>query len=173
MTTAQDGAKIVSLTHRPPLPPENTPGTHFCYRLSRPQDHSAIGRILCQLKFPVTPSGVETATFRFVAQHLNHCATAVPGWLRVPLNFEGRLFLHHKDDFVRPFQPIYLWGTGLESPRDHRLLRLMFCVIFLIHSKLIPACHLHLFINTASFQIPLQFITDFQPTSNVQTMAVY
>jgi len=30
MTTAQDGAKVVSLTHRPPLPPGNTPGTHFC-----------------------------------------------------------------------------------------------------------------------------------------------
>jgi hypothetical protein len=30
MTTAQDGGKIVSLTHRPPLPPGNTPGTHFC-----------------------------------------------------------------------------------------------------------------------------------------------
>jgi len=30
MTTAQDGGKVVSLTHRPPLPPWNTPGTHFC-----------------------------------------------------------------------------------------------------------------------------------------------
>ena len=30
MTTAQDGGKFVSLTHRPPLPPGNTPGTHFC-----------------------------------------------------------------------------------------------------------------------------------------------
>ena len=30
MTTAQDGGKVVSLTHRPPLPPENTPGIHFC-----------------------------------------------------------------------------------------------------------------------------------------------
>ena len=30
MTTAQDGVKVVSLTHRPPLPPGNTPGTHFC-----------------------------------------------------------------------------------------------------------------------------------------------
>ena len=30
MTTAQDGGKVVSLTHRPPLPPVNTPGTHFC-----------------------------------------------------------------------------------------------------------------------------------------------
>ena len=30
MTTAQDGCKVVSLTHRPPIPPGNTPGTHFC-----------------------------------------------------------------------------------------------------------------------------------------------
>jgi len=30
MTTAQDGGKVVSLPHRPPLPPGNTPGTHFC-----------------------------------------------------------------------------------------------------------------------------------------------
>ena len=30
MTTAQDGGKVVSLAHRPPLPTGNTPGTHFC-----------------------------------------------------------------------------------------------------------------------------------------------
>ena len=30
MTTAQDGGKVVSLRHRPPLPPGNTPGTHLC-----------------------------------------------------------------------------------------------------------------------------------------------
>ena len=30
MTTAQDGGKVVSLTHRPPLRPGNAPGTHFC-----------------------------------------------------------------------------------------------------------------------------------------------
>jgi len=30
MTTAQDGGKVVSLTHQPPLPPGNIPGTHFC-----------------------------------------------------------------------------------------------------------------------------------------------
>jgi hypothetical protein len=30
MTTAQGGGKVVSLTHRPPLAPGNTPGTHFC-----------------------------------------------------------------------------------------------------------------------------------------------
>jgi hypothetical protein len=30
MTTAQDGGKVVSLTNRPPLPPGNVPGNHFC-----------------------------------------------------------------------------------------------------------------------------------------------
>ena len=30
MTTAQDGGKVVSLTHRPTLPQGNTTGTHFC-----------------------------------------------------------------------------------------------------------------------------------------------
>jgi hypothetical protein len=30
LTTAQDGGKVASLTHRPHLPPGNTPGTHFC-----------------------------------------------------------------------------------------------------------------------------------------------
>jgi len=30
------------------------------------------------MKNPLTPAGIEPVTFRFVAQHLNHCATAVP-----------------------------------------------------------------------------------------------
>ena len=30
------------------------------------------------MKNPLTLAGIEPATFRFLAQHLNHCATAVP-----------------------------------------------------------------------------------------------
>ena len=30
ITTAQDGGRVVSPTRRLPLPPGNTPGTHFC-----------------------------------------------------------------------------------------------------------------------------------------------
>jgi hypothetical protein len=52
VTTAQDGGKVVSLTHRPPhLPSGNTHGTHFCSRLSRPQGHSASRRIYVNEKF--------------------------------------------------------------------------------------------------------------------------
>jgi hypothetical protein len=44
--SAHEGGKFVSPTHRPPLPPGNIPGTHFCERLSQPQGNSAAGRIM-------------------------------------------------------------------------------------------------------------------------------
>jgi len=31
------------------------------------------------MKNPLTLLGIEPTTFRFVEQHLNHCATAIPG----------------------------------------------------------------------------------------------
>jgi len=49
MTTAQDGGKVVSLTHRPFFTPQEILLVLISVRgLSRPQGHSAIGRILCQ-----------------------------------------------------------------------------------------------------------------------------
>jgi len=42
---AQESCKVVSLTHRPPLPPRNIPGIHFCQRLILPQGHSMARRI--------------------------------------------------------------------------------------------------------------------------------
>ena len=46
MTTAQDGGKVVSLTHRPPLPQEIYLVLTSVKRLSRSQVHSATGRII-------------------------------------------------------------------------------------------------------------------------------
>jgi hypothetical protein len=40
-----DDGEVVSLTRRPPFTARKIPGTHFCSRLSRPQGHSAAGRI--------------------------------------------------------------------------------------------------------------------------------
>jgi hypothetical protein len=39
------GGEVATLTRRPPFTPRKIPGTHFCLRLSRPQGHSAAGRI--------------------------------------------------------------------------------------------------------------------------------
>ena len=43
------------------------------------------------MKNPLTPAGVEPATFRFVAQHLNHCATVVPFRTSRSLNLQAEL----------------------------------------------------------------------------------
>ena len=59
---------------------------------------------------PVTPSGIEPATFRFVAQHLNHCATAVPS--------NGKVGL----------RPLAFWDCRFESLRRNGSSSLMIVV---------------------------------------------
>ena len=46
MTTAQDGGKVVSLTHRPPLPPRKYTWYSFLLEPSRTKIHNATGRIM-------------------------------------------------------------------------------------------------------------------------------
>jgi hypothetical protein len=74
MTTAQDGGKVVSLTHRPPYHQQML---LVFISVRGWVDPMAIVRSegLRQWKIPMTPSGIESATFRFVAQYLNQCAT--------------------------------------------------------------------------------------------------
>jgi hypothetical protein len=50
--------------------PGNIPGTHLCYRLSRPQYQSVAGRIK-SIKNPCDPMRIQLATFRLVAQCFN------------------------------------------------------------------------------------------------------
>ena len=69
--------EVVSLTHRPPLPPGNVPCTHFHQGLSGPQGHGRVGRNM-SLKNPVTPGGIDPGTIQLVAQHLSHYATPSP-----------------------------------------------------------------------------------------------
>jgi hypothetical protein len=86
--SAHEGGKVVSLTHQPPLSPGRFPATHFYWRLSQPQGHSAAGG-LCQCKIPVTPSGIEPATFRPVEQYLNQLRHRVPRFKVLHWNFKG------------------------------------------------------------------------------------
>jgi len=46
------------------------------------------------MKNPMTPAGIKPASFRFVAQHLNHCATAVPQWVMGGLYISKITFVH-------------------------------------------------------------------------------
>jgi hypothetical protein len=68
--SAHESGKVVSPTHRPPLPPGNIlvlisfTGKVNPRAIVRPQE-------LCQWKIPITPSRIEPATFWLVAQCLN------------------------------------------------------------------------------------------------------
>ena len=74
MTTAQDGGKVVSLTHRPSLPQEKL---LVLISVRGWVDPRAIvqSERLCQWKIPMTPAGIEPVTFWFVAEHRNILAT--------------------------------------------------------------------------------------------------
>jgi len=77
MATAHEGGEVVSLTHRPPLPPGMILVLIFNWDLSRPQGHGMVGRNM-SLKNPVTPPVIHPGTVRLVAQRLSHYATPGP-----------------------------------------------------------------------------------------------
>ena len=77
--SAREGGEVVSLTHRPPLPPLMFLVLIFTRGWVDPRAMVwSEGNM--SLKSPVTPPGIDPWTVRLVAQHLNHYAT--PG-LRV------------------------------------------------------------------------------------------
>jgi DNA polymerase II small subunit/DNA polymerase delta subunit B len=63
-------------------PPEYIPGTHFCYRLSRPQPHIAAGRIKSM-------KNLEPVTLQLVVLCLNQMLTS-QNLLKFVLNSAGR-----------------------------------------------------------------------------------
>ena len=63
------------------------------------------------MKNPLTPAGIEPATFGFVAQHLNHCGTAVPTQQLVPGIFpEGYRRPVHRADNLTAFMCRLSWN---------------------------------------------------------------
>ena len=78
VTTAQDGGKVVSLTHRAAFTPRKYSWYSFVLEAESTPGPQCNRKDFISMKNPMTPAGIEPATYRSVVQHLNHCATAAP-----------------------------------------------------------------------------------------------
>jgi len=65
---------------------------------------------LCQWKIPMTPSGIEPATFRFVAQLLNHYATALNVFVLTHIVTGGRRLRYAKLSWEEQLFMWMSWG---------------------------------------------------------------
>ena len=72
------------------------------------------------MKNPMISAGIEPATSRFVAQHLNHCATAVPGMQKfdhIYVGFrDGVVDVDTKDVITR--STCYSWYVRMQTYRE-------------------------------------------------------
>ena len=76
------------------------------------------------MKIPLTPAEIEPATFRFVAQHLNRCATAVPHSFTYSLFQDFLSNSVGRDSSVGIAARYGLDGPQTESPWKRDFLRL-------------------------------------------------
>ena len=107
--SAHEGGKVVSSTHRPPLPQEivlvvtSDRGRVDPRATVRPEG-------LCQWKISMVPSEIEPATFRLVTQDLKNCAIMFSPCSTNKLNFVDRCNYPVVEDYVSwRFKPSGMW----------------------------------------------------------------
>ena len=61
------------------------------------------------MKNPLTLAGIELATYRFVAQHLNH---ALPWKTKIPYFEQPRCIIPHKS---RPMRDQCIWADNIKK----------------------------------------------------------
>jgi len=76
VTTAQDGGRLPAL-RAGSLYPRKYPWYSFLSEAESTPGPWYDRKDFMSMKNPLTPAGIEPATYQFVAQHLNHCATVV------------------------------------------------------------------------------------------------
>jgi len=70
------------------------------------------------MKISLTPAGIEPATLRFVAQHLNHCATGII--LKWALNKAAYCGLDSSGSGMKPVASSCSHDTDLHAPLARR-----------------------------------------------------
>ena len=125
--SAHKGGKIVSPTHRPPLPPQEIFLVLISIRVWVKHRNTVRPEGLCQWKIPVKPSGIEPATFRHVAQCLNQDLHRLPSWCGVsPADISSRYSPLYHNRGLGSVQRQTMWDLRMERATDRYFLALRF-----------------------------------------------